>query len=101
MKMQSYSTSLEITATPNEVFNHINEVSNWWIKQVAGTSTEFEGESAKLNDEFILRHGDAHYSKHKLIEVIPNKKVVWLVTDSKLNWIQENKEEWTGTKMIF
>ena len=32
---------------------------------------------------------------------MPNKKIVWLVIDSKLNWVQGNKEEWTGTKMIF
>jgi hypothetical protein len=63
-------------------------VSKWWTKQVGGTSTAFEGKSSTLNDEFILRHGDTHYSKHQLIKVIPDKKVVWLVTDSKLNWIQ-------------
>lgn len=92
--MKSYSTNVEVTSTPTDVFNHINDVSKWWTK-------EFEGKSSNLNDEFILRHGDNHYSKHKLIEVIPDKKVVWLVADSKLNWIKENKEEWTSTKMIF
>ena len=99
--MQSYSTSLVLTSNPKDAFDHINDVSTWWIKQVAGACTEFEGKSSKLNDEFILRHGDVHYSKHKLIEVIPNKKVVLLVTDSKLNWIKENKQEWTGTKTVF
>ena len=99
--MKSYGTIIEVTANPKEVFNHVNEVSTWWVRQVAGASTEFEGESSKLNDVFILRHGDNHYSKHQLTEVIPGKKIVWLVTDSKLNWIKENKQEWTGTKMIF
>jgi hypothetical protein len=101
MKNQSYHTTLEVTSTPKDVFNGINDVSKWWVRQVVGTNTEFEGESSKLNDVFILRHGDVHYSKHKLTEIIPDKKVVWLVTDSKLTWIKGNKQEWTGTKMNF
>ena len=100
-KMESYSTSIAIAARSKIVFDRLNQVSKWWVKEVAGASTVFEGQSSKLNDEFILRHGDNHYSKHKLTEVIPNKKVVWLVTDSKLTWIKGNKAEWTDTKMIF
>jgi hypothetical protein len=94
MKNQSYSTSIEVTATPTDVFNHINEVSKWWIK-------DFEGKSTDLNDEFSVRVPGQHYSKHKLVEVIPNKKVVWLVTKSKLDWIEKNKGEWTNTQMVF
>ena len=34
------------------------------------------------------------------MELIPNKKVVWLVTESKINFV-ENKTEWTDTSIIF
>ena len=99
--MKSYTTTIVFTATPEEVFNHINDVPKWWVRHVAGSNTIFEGESTKLGDTFILRHGDVHYSNHQLITVIPNTKIVWVVTDSSLAWIKENKQEWTGTKMIF
>jgi len=94
MKNQDYTATIELAASPKDIFNHINDVSKWWCK-------DFEGSSTKLKDEFIVRFGDVHYSKHKLIEVIPDKKVVWLVTDSKLNWIEKDKTEWTDTKMVF
>jgi hypothetical protein len=36
-----------------------------------------------------------------LVEVIPDRKVVWQVAESKINWIEKNEEEWTNTKIIF
>ena len=91
MKDQEYSVTITVSKTPEEVFNSINDVSKWWPEEV-------EGESAKLNDEFVFRSGDTHYSKNKVIELVPNKKVVWLVTDSLR---KTDNFEWTGTKMIF
>ena len=94
VEKKNYTATIEVAKSPNDVFNHVNDVSKWWNK-------EFEGSSTKLNDEFIIRHGDVHYSKHKLVEFTPDKKVVWLVTDSKLIWLEKDMYEWTGTKMIF
>jgi hypothetical protein len=93
MKNNSYTATLEVAQSPQKVFNAINNVTKWWSK-------DFEGSSTKLNDEFIINHPNQHYSKQKLLEVIRNKKIVWLVTESKLYWLK-NKEEWTNTKMIF
>jgi Activator of Hsp90 ATPase homolog 1-like protein len=94
VRTQNFTASIEVDKSPDEVYNHINHVSKWWSK-------DFEGSSLKLHDEFVISHTDQHYSKQKLIEVVPGKKVVWLVTDSVLNWIKGDKHEWTNTKMIF
>ena len=94
METKDYTATIMVSKTPEEVFNSINSVSKWW-------SNGFEGSSAKLNDEFIISHDGLHYSKQKLVEFVPYKKIVWLVTDSKLNWLEKDRNEWTGTKMIF
>jgi len=36
----------------------------------------------------------------KVIEVIPDKTVVWFVTYNYLNFVKD-KSEWTGTKVRF
>jgi hypothetical protein len=90
---QDYTTSIVVDETPKEVFNAINNVRGWW-------QGEIEGSTDKLNDEFTYRMKDIHFSKQKVVELIPDKKVVWLVTESKLNFTKD-KSEWTGTKIIF
>jgi hypothetical protein len=93
MKEQSYTADLTVDATPREAFAAINNVTKWWTENL-------EGSSHNLDDEFTVRFGDIHMSKQKLVELIPDRKVVWLVTDAKLNFV-ENKSEWTSTKIVF
>jgi hypothetical protein len=93
MENNNFNITFWVEQTPNEVFNAINNVRGWWSKKL-------DGNSENLNDEFTYQHGDIHYSKHRLIEVIPNEKVVWLTLDSKLTLV-ERQDEWNDTKIIF
>jgi hypothetical protein len=93
MKKEDYHEIITVNATAEEAFKCINNVSKWWTENI-------EGRSEKLNDEFTVTFGDVHVSKQKLVEFIPDKKVVWLVTDSKLNFVKD-KQEWTNTKISF
>jgi len=88
----NYSVAIEVAKPIKNVFNAItHDVAKWWPE-------DFEGESAKLNDEFVFKSGDSHYSKNKVVEFVPNAKVVWLVTDSIR---KTDNFDWTGTKFIF
>ncbi len=98
MEKSDFSVTLLSNQSPGEVFKVITDVRAWWT---GFYSEKFDGNAENLHDEFSILAGDGvHYSKQKLIEVIPNKKVVWLVTESKLDFL-EQKNEWTGTEVIF
>lgn len=93
MKKQDFTTTILVDQTPKEAFDAIGDVRAWW-------SGEIEGATAEQGDEFTYRYKEFHYSKQKLVEVIPGKRIVWLVTESSINFVAD-KNEWTGTRVIF
>ncbi len=93
MKNQNFTTAFSVDQSPEEAFAAINNVRGWW-------SEEIEGSTDSPGDEFTYRYKDVHACKMKLIEVIPDKKVVWLVLNNYFNFT-EDKTEWKGTKVIF
>jgi hypothetical protein len=94
MKNQSFSLDIWFDAPASIVFQRIPDIPIWWTK-------DFEGSSSHLNDEFIICHPGSHYSKQLVVEVIPNRKIVWLVMEGRLDWLEKDKSEWTDTKMVF
>src|SRR4051812_30024975 len=87
----NYAVEIEMAKPLDEVFNHFVELSEWWPE-------DFEGDPIRHNSEFIFCSGETHYSKNKVIEFVPNKKVVWMATESLR---KTDNYDWTGTKFIF
>ncbi len=95
MENQNFTATLMVDQTPEEAFNAINNVRGWWTGDPG-----IEGSTDKLNDEFTYDYKPYHHSKQKITELTPGKKIVWLVTDSSINFVKD-KSEWTGTKITF
>jgi hypothetical protein len=93
MKKQDFTTSFSVDESPREVFDAIRNVRGWW-------SEEIEGSTGSLGDVFTYRYQDVHSCRMKLIDLAPDKRVVWLVLDNYFNFT-EDKSEWKGTKFIF
>jgi ketosteroid isomerase-like protein/uncharacterized protein YndB with AHSA1/START domain len=93
MDNQNFTTTLMVDQSPKQVFNAITNVRGWW-------SEEIEGNTEKLNDEFTYHYQDVHRCKMKLIEVVPDKKVVWLVLDNYFSFTKD-ESEWKNTKVVF
>lgn len=98
MNNQDFTTAIVVKQTPEEAFNTILNVRAWW----SGLFEEsFKGSSENVGDEFsFLAGGGVHYTKQKLVELVPNRKVVWLVTDANLSFVDKT-DEWIGTKISF
>ena len=104
MATQDFTTTILVDQTPAAAFNAINNPRKWW-------SEEIEGGTEKLNDVFDYHFEDIHRCKIKLIEVVPNKKVVWLVMENYFkpgifgetthNLAGNEQAEWVDTKIVF
>jgi hypothetical protein len=90
---QSFTTSLLVEQTPKEVFQAVTNVRGWWSEHI-------QGGTEQQDDEFVFEVEGIHYSKQRLIEVIPDKKVVWLVTEADMTFLKD-RDEWVNTKIIF
>jgi hypothetical protein len=93
MTTSDFTTSILVEQTPEEAFNAVNNVRGWW-------SEEIEGNTDQLGDVFQYHYEDVHRCQIKLIEVVPNKKVVWLILDNYFKFTQD-ETEWKGTTVIF
>ena len=90
---QDFTRTFTVDQSPQEVFAAINNVRGWWSEAI-------EGDTDKLGAVFYYHFKDIHRCQLKIIEFIPNKKVVWHVLDNYFNFTQD-KTEWTNTKISF
>lgn len=93
MSATDFTTTIQVDQSPEEVFDAVTNVRGWW-------SEEIEGDTAQLNDVFDYHYEDIHRCTIKLIEVIENQKIVWLIEKNYFKFT-EDKTEWTGTNPTF
>jgi len=93
MTTPDFNTTFSVDQTPNEVFNAVTNVRGWWSENI-------EGGTAHLGDEFTYAVKDLHQCKMRLVEVIPGKKVAWLVLENYFSFVHD-QTEWVGTKIEF
>jgi uncharacterized protein YndB with AHSA1/START domain len=92
MKNRDYHKSITTDVSAEEAFQKISSVNKWW-------TANFKGGTKNLNDIFTLQFGKNKFT-FKVVEVVPNQKLVWLVTDCYMPWLND-KTEWKNTKIVF
>lgn len=93
LKDHSFTTVFQVDQSPMAVFDAINRPREWWGRQV-------DGATDRLGEEWTYRYQDMHFSRQKITEFVPGKRIVWHVIDAELNYVSD-KGEWKGTDLIF
>jgi NAD(P)-dependent dehydrogenase (short-subunit alcohol dehydrogenase family) len=88
-----YTVTFVTSKSPAEVFAAINDPRGWWDGEITGTTDQ-------LGAEFTYQYGEHHTSVQRVIELVPEARVVWEVTSSTLDFVEE-PEPWTGTQITF
>ncbi|HTI10213.1 MAG TPA: SRPBCC domain-containing protein [Puia sp.] len=93
MGKNNFSSSITAKISATEAIKRISDVPEWW-------GITFSGSAKKQNDTFVVKMGGDSFFNFTVVELIPGKRVVWLVTDCNMPWYSD-KKEWANTKLIF
>lgn len=89
----SYSTSLAVKSSAAKVLEALStKIEDWWGDQ--------DKPAQQLGDIFTISWGEPWY-QFKVVEYIPNKKVVWECIDSNqiIGDLEGVQKEWVGTQL--
>ncbi len=93
MNTKSFTTTFVVDQSPKAVFDAVNDVRAWW-------SPAIEGKTDGLGEEFVYTYKTLHRTRQKITEHVPEKKVVWRVVESHIDFVKD-KGEWNGTDIVF
>ena len=90
--LQDYQYTLNANVSAEEAYRKVARVSAWWNERSTG-------ETQALGDTFKVDFGKT-WVEFEVVEAIPNRRMVWLVTDCELHFLKDRKE-WKDTKVIW
>jgi len=91
-ELPDYHFSFKVDINPEQVIEHISNVSGWWASHV-------EGESKNINDRFIVRFGST-YAQIRITESDGQSRIVWLIDDCNMDLLKD-KKEWKDTRIVW
>src|SRR5712671_6834387 len=87
-----YHVSVMVNTTAGKAAEAISNVAAWWTENI-------EGSANKVKDIFTVRFGET-FVRFKIVEMIPDQKIVWQVQDCYLHWLSD-KKEWMNTSILW
>lgn len=92
MNFEDYRSTINTKISDTDAFRKIARVAEWWNRCATGKAEQ-------VGDRFKVNFGQT-WVEFEVVEAVPNKRVVWLVTDCYLHFV-EAKTEWKHTKVAW
>jgi hypothetical protein len=89
----SYTRTISIDRTPDEVIDAVTDPRRWW-------SEDIEGDTDRLGSVFYYHFKDIHRATFKVTDLVPGERVTWHVLQNYFNFVSDSTE-WTGTDVRF
>ena len=93
MKQQSFTNTITVDQTPEQVFDAINNPRAWWNENIAGITDE-------QCAVFHYAYRAVHTCDIRVEDLTPCTKVVWHVVANHFDFIQDDSE-WKNTRIVF
>jgi hypothetical protein len=93
MTDRNFTSRFTVDQSPDTVTAAIANVRGWWSEGIVGNAD-------RVGDRFTHAVLDLHRCDLAVTEMIPGKKVAWVVLDNYFSFTRD-ATEWTGTSMVF
>ncbi len=93
MDNKNFQKTITLNIPAKEALKRISNVPAWW-------GVTFSGNAEKKGDKFIIKMGGDSFFNFVVAELVPGRKVIWLVEDCYMPWYAD-KKEWANTKLVF
>lgn len=90
---RDFSSTFSVDRTPQEAFEGVTNTRGWWSENIEGVTDQVGG-------EFGYQFKDIHRCTIRVTELVPGRRVKWLVLDNYFNFITD-QAEWKGTEVVF
>lgn len=100
MDEKDYTTEFWVDKPPEKVLAVIGDVAAYWAPPGNRADATIEGTAAEEGDEFTYRDRGFDHCRFRVSELVPGRRAVWQVLDSRLTWV-DDEDEWNGTQVVF
>lgn len=90
---QDFTITFLVDRTPAEAFAAVTDVRGWWSQRI-------QGDTDRLGADFLYDNGDLHQATMRIVELVPDRKVVWRCLDNHFEFTVD-KTEWIDTTLHF